>query len=295
MNIDIFKEHLLDEDKSIKTINGYISDLKDFLVWFEKSNGFSAGAKDITSIDLREYRQYLLNKGLAVSTINRRLAAIRKYLTWANEKGLLPTGLPALPKELKDNSSKTAPRSLTKKQQDEFLKVVERGSNIRDIAIITLFINTGLRNSELCSLQIRDIDVSARSGWLTVQGKGNKFRKIPLNNEARKALQNYFDNYRVGDFLFVSSRGPKAGSRLTNVAVQNIFNKYKDQVPSMRNEKKITVHTLRHTFATRLLEAGRNLVEVQALLGHENINTTAIYTKPHKSSLQAAVDSLCDV
>lgn len=299
MKFEEFKKNLFYEDKSEKTIQSYLADLHSFARWFEQTNGKMPLPGDITSIDLREYKQFLLKiECLAVSTVNRRLASLRKYLTWANENGLLVTGLPALPKEVKDTRTKTAPKSLTKKQQDELLKAVERcGGNlrIRDKAVITLLLHTGLRNSELRSLQVSDIDFPPRGGWMTVNGKGNKYRKIPLNNDVRKVLSEYLDAFpALKNSLFIGTRGPKKGSTLTDVAIQQIFNKYKDQVPALRGDKEITVHSLRHTFATRMLEAGRNLVEVQALLGHENINTTAIYTRPHSYSLKAAVDCLCE-
>lgn len=297
MLTDRFRNALFEEDKSEKTISGYLNGVRSFNTWFEQSNGREPEPKDITSIDLREYKQYLIKtEKKATTTINYRLAAMRKYLTWANSQGLLPTGLPILPGEVKDNRNKIAPKSLTKKQQDDLLKVVSptRGGNLRDETIITLLLNTGLRNSELRALRLEDLELSPRGGWLTVLGKGNKYRKIPLNNEARKILNEYLKTYSVEDFLFTGTRGQKKGKPLSDVGVQKIFNKYKDQLPEIRDDKDITVHSLRHTFATRMLEAGRNLVEVAALLGHENLNTTAIYTKPHPHSLRAAVESLCD-
>ena len=297
MELERYRNYLKEEDKSEKTLNGYITGVKLFIEWFTQANGREPKPGDITSIDLREFRQYLMHtKNRSVGTVNYRLAAMRKYLHFANEQGFLPTGLPALPKEVKSTKSKTAPKSLTKKQQDELLKVVERGGNLRDKTIITLLLHTGLRNSELRSLQLSEIELLPRGGWLSVYGKGGKFRKIPLNNEVRRVLGDYMERIagEATSRLFNSKRGPKAGSGLSDVAVQQLFNRYKDQVPGLRDNKDITVHSLRHTFATRMLEAGRNLVEVQALLGHENINTTAIYTKPHPDSLIAAVDSLCD-
>lgn len=298
--LSIFKQHLLEEDKSEKTVSGYITDIRSFLLWYEQTNNKTAEPKDITSIDLREYKQCLIKiKSASVSTVNRWLASLRKFLNWANDKGYLPTGLPAIPKEIRDTRRVTAPKSLTKKQQDEIMKAIERtGGKLkeRDRAIITLGLHAGLRNGELRFLRLGDIELSARGGNIRVNGKGNKLRIIPLNNESRKALKEYLEalpEVRNGEYLFFGTRGSSKGP-LTDVAVQQIFNKYKDQIPELRDDRDITFHSTRHTFATRMLEAKQDIRTVQALLGHENLNTTAIYTKPHPHALQAAVDSICD-
>lgn len=300
MYLKIFRDVLIEEDKSERTVSGYLADLHAFKSWFEQTNGTAPEPKDITSIDLREYKHYMMNtKQMAATTINRRLSSLRKYLAWANEKGYLPTGLPVMPKEIKDTRNKTAPKSLTKKQQDELMKAIERaGGKLkeRDRAIIILGLQAGLRNSELRFLRLDDIELSARGGNIRVNGKGNKFRIIPLNNESRKALKDYlavFPAVRNGQYLFFATRGSSKGP-LTDVALQQIFNKYKDQVPDLRDVRDITLHSTRHTFATRMLEAKQDIRTIQALLGHENLNTTAIYTKPHPHALKAAVDSICD-
>lgn len=300
MYLKMFEQFLLEEDKSEKTVSGYLADLHAFNSWFEQSNGNVPEPSDITSIDLREYKQYMMKtKQMAATTINRHLSSLRKFLNWADEKGYLLTGLPAIPKELRDTRRVTAPKSLTKKQQDELMKAIERtGGNTkeRDKAIINLGFHTGLRNSELRFLMPKDIELSARGGFVRVNGKGNKLRIIPLNNESRKALSEYLEAFpgaKNSEYLFYGTRGPHKGP-LSDVAVQQIFNKYKDQIPDLRNDRDITFHSTRHTFATRMVEAKQDIRTVQALLGHENLNTTAIYTKPHPHALRAAVDSICD-
>lgn len=291
--LDQFKEYLQIRDKADRTIVSYIADLKGFAVWLKgtKSRVFNPG--HITSLDTREYKQYLLKvRRLAPRSVNRKLAAIRQFLIWANEHGFLPDGLPALPKEVRTIQVNMAPKSLTRQQQEALCKAVERGKNLRDIAIIKLLLNTGLRVSEVCKLCAWDIDLKPWSGTIAVQGKGQKFRTIPLNSEAREVLTKYLKAYpRAPEArVFASTRGVLKGS-ITPVSVQKMFHKYR--LKAGIDNPGFTVHSLRHTFATRMIENGRSLVEVQALLGHENINTTAIYTRPNHQSLKAAVDSLC--
>lgn len=292
--LDHFKSYLKIRDKADRTVASYIADLKGFAGWFKETKNSDFNPSDMTSLNLLEYKQYLLKvKRLAPRSVNRKLAAFRQFLKWAHENGFLPDGLPIFPKEVRTSEVNIAPKSLIKQQQDALCKAVDREKNLRDIAIIKLLLNTGLRVSEVCKLCWRDIDLSPRSGTIIVQGKGQKFRTIPLNAEAREALSRYFkvcpreSNAKV----FTSTRGILKGS-MTTVSVQKMFRKYLNLAGI--DDTGITVHSLRHTFATRMLENGRSLVEVQALLGHENINTTAIYTKPNHQSLKAAVDSLCE-
>lgn len=293
--LDNFKKDLLIHDKADRTISGYIADLKGFAGWFEETKNCNFNPGDMTSLDLREYKQYLLRvRRLAPRTVNRKLAAFRQFLIWANKNALLPNGLPALPKVVRTSQVNIAPRSLSKQQQTALLKAVENGKNLRDITIIKLLLNTGLRVSEVCKLCRFDLNLKPRGGSVTVQGKGQKFRIIPLNAEALETLSRYFGEYPKSseERVFTSTRGVLKGS-LTPVSAQKMFRKYRKLAGI--DDLGLTVHSLRHTFATRMLENGRNLVEVQALLGHENINTTAIYTKPNQQSLKAAVDSLCFV
>lgn len=292
--LEHFKMDLQIRDKAARTVSSYLADLKGFAGWFKETKNIDFDPNDIKSLDLQEYKQYLLKeKRLSPRSVNRKLAAFRQFLTWANEHGFLPDGLPALPKEVRTSQVNIAPKSLIKQQQDALCKAVESEKNLRDIAIIKLLLNTGLRVSEVCKLCRWDIDLKPRGGTVVVQGKGQKFRIIPLNAEARETLSRYFKaNPRDSDErIFTSTRGVLKGS-MTPVSVQKMFRKYRRLAGI--DDSGITVHSLRHTFATRMLENGRNLVEVQALLGHENINTTAIYTKPNHQSLKAAVDSLCE-
>jgi len=293
ISINEFEKNLIESHRAKKTILGYVSDLRQFSVWFENTNGANATPKTITSIDLREYKQYLEKiPDFAPRTINRKLASLRQFLYWANDQGMLPKGLPRLPGDVKTTQTQMAPKSLSKKQQDALERTVERIGSIRDIAIIKLFLHTGLRVSELCELKLKNVNILPRSGQVKILGKGGKYRELPLNKEARDVLTRYLEKHsrEPYDNLFTGTRGPKNQS-ISAVGIRKMFRKYKRLAGI--DDEGISIHSLRHTFATRMLENGRPLTEVKYLLGHENINTTAIYTKPRQRSLQEAVESLC--
>lgn len=209
-----FKRHLLSSYKANKKISGYVSDVCGFIDWFAETNGeFSLDA--VTSIDLREYKQYLVEiKKLAPRTVNRKLASLRNFFSWADSQGLLANGRLAFPKEIKTTETSTAPKSLTRQQQEALVRTVEQYGNERDTAIIKLVLNTGLRVSELCGLNRRDVDLKPRGGSVKVTGKGSKFRVIPLNSQAREALYKHLEKHprKPEEKLFVGTRGPSRGA-----------------------------------------------------------------------------------
>lgn len=290
------KELTAEGEKSETTIKAYVADVRAFAVWFSESNGEPFVSPDqITSQDLKEYRQHLIAvKHLAPATINRRLSSIRQYLFWANSRGLLPRGIPPLPKEVKVNTQgRVAPKCLTKQDYDALLRVVERYGSLRDQVIIKLDLNTGLRVSELCNLERRDIQIRPRGGEVIVrQGKGGKYREVPLNVDTRRELERYLQKYPGNPDapLFSGTRGIKRAG-MTPRSIQKMFTKYKRLAGI--DDPEITVHSLRHTFADRLVRSGRPLSEIQYLLGHSRLSTTGIYIKPNPQDLQNAVDSLC--
>jgi integrase/recombinase XerD len=150
-----------------------------------------------------------------------------------------------------------------------------------------LLLHTGLRVSEASSLQLSDIDISERKGQLTVRnGKGGKHRVIPLNADVGKALGTYLELRpdAAHDYLLVG----KQKGRLKPWGIQYLASKYAYQA----RLDGVTPHTLRHTFAKNLVDAGVSLDKVATLLGHKNLNTTRMYTKPSTADLAEAVEKL---
>jgi integrase/recombinase XerC len=264
------------------TATAYVAGVKDFTTWFGETNSEAFEPAKMTPTDIREYQQYLVTaKQLRPATTNRRNAALRKYFAWAKESGLVAE-MPRFPKPVREQAG--APKSLTRNEQNRLLRVVER-SSVRDTAMVRLLFGAGPRLAEMLALKITDIEVGERKGKMTVRsGKGMKFREVPLPSETRQALKEWLDKHPPGDeWLFVGKSG-----KLSGRAVQKMLKKYAYQagLPA----EAIHPHALRHTFAKNLLDAGADLVTVAALLGHESLDTTAIYTKPRFSDLINAVE-----
>src|SRR6185436_3608478 len=184
-------------------------------------------------------------------------------------------------------SAARAPRWLEKREVDRLIRTVERHGNTRDLAIVLTLRHTGIRVSELCSLQLADAEISARKGSLTVRsGKGGKFRVLPLNVDARRAIASYLDVRPTvsDDHLFIGQRGQGVSSR----AVELLVTKY----ARLAGLADVTPHTLSHSFGKHALDAGADLVSVSALLGHQRLETTAIYTTPSQRDLEKVVEKL---
>lgn len=164
-------------------------------------------------------------------------------------------------------------------------RAVYKAGKPRDIVAFELLANAGLRVSELCRLEIEDVVLSERKGKVVVRGKGNKYREVPLNVEARKAIRQYLEVRPVSDSnrLILGERG-----RMTPSGVYRLLQRYASAAGM-----HVSPHILRRAFATRLLkEVGADLVTVKELLGHQDINMTAIYTRPGMQDMAEAVEKI---
>ncbi len=285
-DITDFVTELRRQEVAPKTVSSYASDLRGFARWFTDSTGEAFTAAAATPTDLREYRAHLRTvQRRPAATVNRRLAALRRFFTWAKAAERvreLPTegvkGVPSTPR---------SPKALAKRELDRLLRAAEQDGNKRNLAILLTLRHTGLRGGELCNLRLGDVAISERKGKVLVRGgKGNKDRTIPLNNDARRALAAYVEvRPRVADdHLFVGQRGEP----LKPQGAQEVVAKYARRA----GLSEVTPHVLRHTFAKHVLDAGEDLATVQRLLGHERLETTAIYTQPTARDLEAAVARL---
>ncbi len=284
--VERFLKDLERQETSPKTRVSYRLDLLHFAAWFARTVGEAFSPEAVTTTDVREYRGYLLNvEHRQPATVNRRLAALRRFFQWAKAIGLakeLPTenvkGVASAPR---------APHWLEKRDVDRLIRTVERHGNTRDLAIVLTLRHTGIRVSELSALRVGDVEISERKGTLTVRsGKGGKFRVLPLNVDARRAIASYLEVRPTvsAEQLFIGQRGQGIGSR----AVELLVTKY----GRLAGLEDVTPHTLRHSFGKHALDAGADLVSVSALLGHQRLETTAIYTTPSQRDLEKAVERL---
>ncbi len=296
-----FENYLIEQDRATLTTRGYLADMKHFSGWFAQTNGEPLTPQAVTPTDVREYRQHLqVTERRKASTINRHLAALSAYLDWAVQTGKIDNNPRSKVKSVRQDEH--GARSLDKKQQYALQRAIEKDlqlaalrypkrkvSRQRDAAIVIFLLNTGLRLSELLDMRKSDITLGDRKGAVVVRhGKGNRERTIPLNNEARKALQDWFAirPNTEADFIWTASDGSLES--LTPRSVQRVFKRFGQDacIPDL------TAHVARHTFAKNLVDSGIGLEKVAALLGHSNLNTTRIYITPNERDLEMAVDAL---
>jgi site-specific recombinase XerD len=286
LDITEFLADLRRQEVAPKTVSSYATDLRAVARWFTATTGEAFAAAAVTPTDLRDYRAHLRTvERRAPATVNRRLAALRRFFTWAKATGRVrdvPTegvkGIPSTPR---------TPKSLAKRDLDRLLRAAEQDGDKRNLAILLTLRHTGLRVAELCNLHLADLAISERKGSVMVRsGKGNKDRVVPLNNDVRQALSAYLAVRPAiaDDRVFIGQRGEP----LQTDAVQLIVRKYARRA----GLAGVTPHILRHSFGKGLLDAGTDLVTVSRLLGHERLETTAIYTQPTAQDLEAAVARL---
>lgn len=300
LHLDEFRIYLLAEDRSPVTINGYVGDMRLFGEWFEKQYQESLTPDGLTNEAVRGYKQNLLDQANMPKTINRRLASLATYSHWLEQAGYVKNGRNPVQGVKAVKEFALAPKWLDKKQRAALLRAVDKEVEdamrryprlrlmyLRDAAIVKLILFTGLRVGEIIQLRMSDVVLDERKGSVIVrEGKGTKRREIPLNAKARKALLDYLrmrpevERYE----LFLGQRNEGVQSKTVQRAVQRFAKK--------AGITNATPHTLRHSFAKALIDAGVSLEKVATLLGHSNLNTTRIYTTPGEEDLEDEVGKI---
>jgi len=277
-SLKIFLRALQGQNYSGKTLRAYGDDLAQFLAFVEKNRVDWDNPVRFTREDIEGFMQYLAGQRMSCVTRVRKLAAIRKFFAFLEENKII-AGNPANTVKGARREEKE-PNILYKEQYKALL--YEASDNIRDYAIIQTFLQTGIGLSELVNLKVDDVDFEHRI--LTVrQGKGWKDRQIPLVDEAVKALRNYM-RYRntqliEDDEIFFLA---KNGTSLNVSTVKYIVAKY---VKKAGIRKKVSVHTLRHTFGAHKADKHMSLATLQELMGHKKKETTLKYIHLAKTNL----------
>lgn len=256
-----------EEGLSPHTIRAYSKDLDEFSSFVDKN------AKDIDNLDIRSFMASLHHKGLKKTSISRKLATVRAFFKYLHREGYVkknPAKLvssPKIPKNLPGFLDIDETFSLMDAPSGETFKPT------RDRAILELLYSSGLRVSELTSLNISDIDM--KESLIRVKGKGRKERILPIGSKALEAIKNYLPERisikNKSAALILNNRG----GRLTQRSVRRILIDYSRMI---NLKSHLSPHTLRHTFATHLLHEGADLRSIQELLGHSSLSTTQKYT-----------------
>ncbi len=277
---------------SPQTVRAYTDDLAEFEAFLDRYYGSPDWSwAGVDRLSIRSFLGDLANRGLAKSSIGRKLSAVRSYYRFLHVEERVdanPARTVRTPKR-----DRTLPGFLTREEMDAVLataevRAMEGGFHgMRNFAIVELFYGTGMRLSELQGLNVPDLDVVADRA--RVLGKGRKERIVPLGSKAVQALRNY---YAARDRVLAQSgtRGDRravfigqTGKRLTVRQVQNIVGGF---LKAVADETGLSTHSLRHTFATHMLDAGADLMAVKELLGHASLSTTSIYTHTSRERLK---------
>lgn len=269
----------VEKGASSNTIAAYRNDIQQF-------SGFTAGrrnGKGWAAVDraaILEFMMDLQRKKYAEATVARKVAAVKSFFGFLTAEGQIP----ADPTETLSSPrvGKSLPKAITPQQVDDLLEQPLRRNTPeakRDKAMLELLYATGMRVTELVSLDVDSVVLRGDAAYVRCVGKGSKERSIPIHEHAAEAVQAYLDEARP---VLVRVRGEKAlfvnrrGERLTRQGFWLILKSY---AQAANIAEHVTPHTLRHSFATHMLKGGAPLRNVQELLGHANISTTQVYTQ----------------
>jgi len=276
---ELFVTALEGQNFSPKTVRAYRDDLSQFTAWLETIRVDWDTPKRLGKVDIEAFLHHLSGIPLTGVSRARKLAAIRKFFSFLHENGILQTNPAAAVKGARREEKE--PGILYKEQYKALL--YEATESPRDYAIIMTFLQTGIRLSELANLRLEDVDFENR--LLTVrQGKGRKDRQIPLVEEEVKALRNYL-RYRAtelildDDTLFLA----KNGTSLNVSSVKAIVAKY---VKKAGIRKRVSVHTLRHTFGAHKADKNMSIATLQELMDHKKKETTLKYIHLARTNLR---------
>lgn len=282
--LDEFLNYLsVERGLSKNTISSYGTDIAAFIERMEK-----AGAKDIDKIsrhDITSHMLHLKDKGISSNSISRALVAIKMFYRFLVQERLAKEDVPGVVESPK--LIRPLPNVLNVEEVDRLLSApdVRDWMGIRDRAALELMYASGMRVSEMVELAMEGLNLDV--GFIKCRGKGDKERVVPIGKSAKEAVTRYIEKVRprlagksADKHLFLSRLGKK-------ISRQSFWKMIKANARRARIKKEITPHTLRHSFATHLLERGADLRVVQEMLGHADIATTQFYTHIDKSRLKS--------
>jgi len=296
-SVDLFLDYMVVEKNCAeKTAEHYQSDLfqlNDFLAgrvppefegYFEIDAKIVKGEPDVSTVtvsDLRSFVEFCFDRGLKKTSIERKIAAIKSFFAFLHRRDIIPHN-PAI-KLIYPKKGSRLPKFLYLKEYEELINFeVKDFFDARDKAVISLFYSTGCRISEIASSLLKDL--SLEQGKLKVHGKGGDERIVFLTDESAAYLKNYLKARRekfgsAEGEIFVNKNG-------TGITVRGMYDIIIKRGAAAGLSHKLTPHTLRHSFATEMLNRGADIRAVQEMLGHKSISTTQVYTHTTKKRLK---------
>ena len=267
---------------SVNTVSSYMRDIRQYSQWLTENE--EVDVVDASQSNISAYMSYLEREGKSGATLSRSLASLRNFYSYVVSTGFLEAS-PVIEIHV-DRGEKKAPSVLTGKEIEQLLAqpVCVDAKGYRDKAMLEVLYATGIRVTELISLNISDVNLEL--GIIKCAG-GRKTRVIPLYPAAKKALSAYLDHVRAG---MLSDPGEQAlfvnvsGIRMSRQGFWKLLKHYQG---AAHIEKEITPHTLRHSFAVHLLENGADIGSVQELMGHSDISSTQVYAQMINQKLKS--------
>lgn len=285
-----FLRHLhVERGASPLTIKSYREDLEAFAEYFADEQGATPEPETVTAVELRGFLSALHDAGYAKTSIARKLASLRSFYRFGQRQGWIDTN-PA--RALRNpRKSRSLPHFLTTEEVGKLLAAppAQGDAGLRDRAILETIYSAGLRVSELVGLNDGDVDLD--QGVLRVRGKGRRERLSPLGSYAVRAIQKWLAARELAPSEKGGREAPvftnRFGTRLTTRSVGRMLEKYLRETGL---DQRTSPHTLRHSFATHLLDRGADIRSVQELLGHKSLVTTQIYTHVSTATLREAYE-----
>lgn len=269
---------------SANTVISYKRDIEKYLTFLTEKK--ITQLDEISRFEILDFLQTLRQAGAADNSIIRMVSSLRKFHQYMKRESIMSDD----PMQLIDTPKKasTLPKAISPQSIEKLLEAPDTTTplGVRDRTILELMYATGLRISELVNLELSDLHLTM--GFIQTMGKGEKERIVPLGEMASQWLDNYLNGARIylsdksgeeSDYVFLNSRGH-------GLSRQGVWKKVKQLALEAGIDQNVTPHTLRHSFATHLLENGADLRMVQELLGHADISTTQIYTHITKNRLK---------
>jgi len=276
-NLRSFLDYLyIEKGLSQNTVKAYEVDLLAFMSWITDHTNLDI--KNIKEDSINKYISYLFKTKLKSSSVNRKISSIKSFYLFLIKKSIVATS--PISEVISPKQEKYLPSSMSEDEVDKLLNSPDSNIKIekRDKAMIEMLYATGMRISELVNLKITDVDM--QRCVVKVLGKGSKERLIPFGEEAYEALNNY-----LSDRDESSSKEIFLSNRKTKISRVAFWHRIKLYLVRENLKQTISPHTLRHAFATHLLNRGADLRSVQLLLGHSDLSTTQIYTHIAKQRL----------
>ncbi len=270
---------------SKNSIGAYLADLRDYIEYLAKKD--ITEATDIDKHTVKQYMMALRKRHASASTVSRKLSALKAFHQFLLDEKIVKENV--LLHVRRPKQQKKLPDILSVEELEALLKKTEGDTPLsqRNRAMVELLYGSGLRIGELLALETNDLHIN--QGFINVSGKGDKERIVPIGSEAASALKRYLESGRLK-----LSKAPvpnvflnKAGKPMSRVGFYKIL---KNLAREAGIEKNVSPHTLRHSFASHLLEAGVDLRYVQEMLGHADVSTTELYTHINKKQLIAVYD-----